>query len=90
MAARYFCDGCGDELESGRTDRLRRHLNIEGNNFGVEVMVRFNGTWNTGLLCHACVVRVVTEGDDFAFNEGWLATKNRINEEAMRRATTTN
>lgn len=85
MSARYFCDGCGEEVTGKANDRLRRSFDITATtNLAVEVMVRLNGTWNTGHICTACVIRVVTVGTDLNFEDGWLSDQNRRAREAQK------
>ena len=73
MSVRYYCDGCGKEVET--TERLRRalplrHVVVDGANgverrnvVAVEVITAVNGTWNAGIVCQECVMRVVCSGE---------------------------
>jgi len=77
---KYFCDGCGKELAKGDADRVRHEAHINGTTINVQVMTGVEGVWNSGYVCHECVVRVVT-GDtakqtDVASLEQAIAAKD--------------
>jgi hypothetical protein len=70
---RIFCDMCGEEIHDYTggnrvTRRIRRRL--EDVSVYVVVGVRQVGgvapVWNSGHVCTACVVKVVTQGGDVA------------------------
>jgi len=61
---KYFCDGCGKELAKGDDDRLKREAQINGTTISVKVMTGVGGVWNSGSVCHECVVRVVMGDTD--------------------------
>ena len=69
MAAKYFCDVCS--LEIGKHhDRLRR----QKGKVMVEVMVRYENTWNAGHVCEKCVTDVVLNGRPTKSDESYVAT----------------
>lgn len=62
MAAKYFCDSCGDEL----TPETRTSRDQQGRLFGrahipgghtmfVQVVTGMDSTWNQGDYCNACI-----------------------------------
>jgi DNA-directed RNA polymerase subunit RPC12/RpoP len=62
---KYFCDRCGVEIAQGTPSRVERELD----NVRVEVMVAVKNEnkssgwgWNSGCVCPACVIKVVSEG----------------------------
>jgi len=59
MAAKYFCDGCGDEIAKMEAHRVKRRLG----DLRVEIIHAYKDTWNAGNVCHACIVKVVTDGE---------------------------
>ena len=52
---RYFCDVCGEELRKGESARVHGEVG----RVSFEVMTAIDGTWNNGLICHACVVKAI-------------------------------
>ena len=56
---KYYCDKCGAEMQKHDSGRLKRKLG----RFQVEVMTCVHGVWNSGHLCHKCVVDIVNDGD---------------------------
>ncbi len=59
MAAKYYCDNCGEELTDADHERLRLRLG----GVTVEVIHAFQNTWNGGHVCHACIKNVVVKGE---------------------------
>ena len=59
MAAKYFCDACGSEIGKRDHYRVKRRLG----DLRVEIIHAYKDTWNAGNVCHACVVKVVAEGE---------------------------
>jgi hypothetical protein len=63
VTARYFCDGCGTELTTEEAARrLQRARIFPGHHIAVKVTVALDGGWNSGHVCHACILRVMNEG----------------------------
>ena len=66
---KYFCDGCGKELDWDNNvvaHRCKRQLQINGTKFQVEALVATDGCWNNGHLCVECLLRVINEGHQIA------------------------
>ena len=60
MSAKYFCDGCGEELAielepTITSSRLRSTVT----NPMIEVTTGKNGSWNHGHWCRKCIVGAV-------------------------------
>lgn len=64
MSVKYFCDGCGNEI--GRNYVARRLMPewwAGGARFTAEVKVAVNGTWNSGHLCRACLLLLLSSDE---------------------------
>lgn len=72
MATKFFCDHCHKQIKSP-SDRVRR---IKGE-IMIEVMVRYENTWNAGHICDACVIDVVKTGRPAKGDESWLGDQIR-------------
>ena len=72
MAVKYFCDVCHKEIKDQR-DRLIRVLG----RVMVEVMVRLDGCWNYGHVCHSCVTKVVNQGKEADKKEAYVFTAEK-------------
>jgi hypothetical protein len=60
MAIRLMCDVCNKELQrNAAADRIKRR----SGNVSVEVLVSYKGTWNSGEVCEACVLKIVNQGN---------------------------
>jgi hypothetical protein len=64
---KYYCDGCGNELEAGEHRRIKKNLWLAPNEddrnlIGVEVIHSMNGTSNSGHICHWCLLKVLNGG----------------------------
>ena len=59
MSTRFFCDACGVELRQGETNRLR----LSRGKLGIEVMHRWDGTWNGGHICYGCIRDTILRGE---------------------------
>lgn len=53
---RYFCDGCGKELETSEHERLAGRVKVGKTEVLVEVLSGKEGTWNGGQVCHRCII----------------------------------
>lgn len=62
MSVKYFCDICTTELSRQDHDRVRRKLG----NVAIEVLHCFNGTWNAGNICHPCIMKTITGGEQIS------------------------
>lgn len=67
MSLKIYCDVCNKPIK-GSTDRVRRVLG----KVMIEVMVRFENTWNAGHVCESCVIKVITDGRAAKHNESYL------------------
>lgn len=67
MSFKVFCDCCHKPIK-GDADRVRRILG----KIMIEVMVRYENTWNAGHICEECVVKVVKDGLPAKENESWI------------------
>lgn len=74
MSTKFYCDVCGNEVT--HTGRVRRLLG----KVMVEIMVRYENTWNAGHVCDACVLHVANTGRPAKENESWL--DDRLKERA--------
>jgi len=52
---KYFCDICGTELS--RQDQGR--IKVRRGRVSVEIMTALDNGWNSGQICHSCIVDVV-------------------------------
>lgn len=62
---RYYCDGCEEEIDERNyiDERLKRSLRFQnGNMVNTEVMAGIDKVRNGGVLCLACLLKVLTEG----------------------------
>src|ERR1043166_6215104 len=57
---RYFCDRCDREL-TGRDNKVSNRVAAHDGLIKVEVHVARDCTWNTGEICHRCVVELVVK-----------------------------
>ena len=55
---KYFCDQCGTELGKGDHQRLCR----KDGRIVAEVSVAVDGVWNSGHVCHGCILKMFTKG----------------------------
>lgn len=56
---KYLCDVCGKEMQrNAAVDRIKRRKA----NVTVEVLVAYKETWNSGDVCEACVIAIVSNG----------------------------
>lgn len=53
---RHFCDGCEKELEHGDHERLAGEVRVGKNVILVEVISGVGSTWNSGQVCHVCIL----------------------------------
>lgn len=67
MSIKIYCDCCGKKIK-GQHGRVRRILG----KVMVEIMVRYENTWNAGHICEACVLETVNEGRPAKENESWI------------------
>jgi|SRR6185295_1754482 len=56
---RYFCDGCGKELENGEHERLAGRVRVGKAEVLVEVISGKEATWNEGNVCHRCIITAI-------------------------------
>lgn len=56
-----FCDNCGAEItRSVAENRIVKRFN----QFTLELLVTFKGVANTGDLCEACALKILSSGND--------------------------
>lgn len=56
---KVFCDVCGNELQrNAAVDRIKRRKA----NVTVEVLVSYKDVCNTGEVCEACIIAIVSNG----------------------------
>lgn len=67
MTFKIYCDVCHKPIK-GQVDRVRRILG----KVMIEIMVRYESTWNAGHICEACVMKVITDGRPAKENESWV------------------
>jgi hypothetical protein len=71
---RHYCDYCGDEITTANDctggavncpdSRLGCEIENNGVLLRVEIMVAFNGKWNSGHACKYCVLDALNQLDD--------------------------
>lgn len=52
---KYFCDICGKELSRQNQGRIK----VRRGRVSVEVMTALDDGWNSGHLCHDCIIDVI-------------------------------
>ena len=72
MSFKTYCDCCSKPIK-GSPDRVRRILG----KVMIEVMVRFENTWNAGHVCEACVIKIVNEGRPRQGDESYIDDLNK-------------
>ena len=72
MSYKIYCDVCRKPIKE-QTDRVRRILG----KVMIEVLVRFENTWNAGHVCESCVIKVVKDGRPAKENESWIDDRIR-------------
>ena len=72
MAARYYCDGCGEEMKETDHGRLRLRLG----SITIEVIHAFQNTWNGNNICHACIRNVINKGEPASEACGYLSSRS--------------
>lgn len=72
MSLKYYCDVCEKPVRE-QSDRIRRLLG----KVMIEVMVRYENTWNAGHVCEKCVLKVIAEGRPAADDESYIADSVR-------------
>ena len=63
MSIRIFCDGCGEEI--GRnyvSNRFKPELQLKGQLFELDILVKKGGVCNAGELCVDCLLKIIKEG----------------------------
>lgn len=63
MSVKYFCDECGDEIGTQKTNQLGRVKRQYGH-ITVEVLRAVDNQWNGGQVCNPCVIKAVMNGAD--------------------------
>lgn len=61
MGYKAFCDRC--EKETPRSFASQRLL-VRMGEWKIEVMVAYNGVWNSGVICEACLMQIIREGQE--------------------------
>ena len=62
---KWFCDVCGKETTDNQvTQRLKRTIWIPGhggNKVNIEIMLGLNSTFNSGVICKDCLLKMLKE-----------------------------
>ena len=61
MGIKYYCDNCKKPMKHNEGDRLK----LKRGHMLVEVISGWRGTWNGGVLCHACIKEAVRYGSPY-------------------------
>lgn len=81
MSYKIYCDVCSKAIK-GDADRLRR---IKGKVM-IEVMVRYENTWNAGHVCESCLLDVIKTGRPAKENESWIDDEIRARRKSAKAA----